>query len=138
MKGIQNLIVMILLFGCHFFTFIWTFTMLWAFKYTENRTISERFRSFGLHLIPTSIAIVVMFFVLRMGSRYDFIDRCRPNGSGFCNNGLLPDVVRAHILTDLLVAGSQIIILPVLLPILIGLLIIWISSKFAKPAHFTT
>jgi hypothetical protein len=70
-----------------------------------------------------------MFWVLGAASDFDFIDRCRPNGSAFCNNGLLPDQVRAQIFTDLVVTGWWYIILPVLLPILVGVPIMWLWAK---------
>jgi hypothetical protein len=40
MKGIQNLMVLIMLFGLHLFTFIWTFVMLGSLKF--DRTYAKR------------------------------------------------------------------------------------------------
>jgi hypothetical protein len=129
MKGMQNLMVLIILFGLHLFTFIWTLVMLGSLKFEKSRSFLDRLRELSWKFGPTLIAIVVMFWVLGAASDFDFIDRCRPTGTGFCNHGILKDQVRAQIFTDLMVTGWWYIILPVLLPILVGVPIMLLWAK---------
>ncbi|MDO9348198.1 MAG: hypothetical protein Q7T47_02850 [Anaerolineales bacterium] len=64
-------------------------------------------------LVIASLFIVWMFVTLASAPPFDFIDRCRPPGTGFCEDGRTFMAVRLEILGEFLLVALLYIALPI-------------------------
>ncbi len=74
----------------------------------------NKWRYLGIALFGiSSLIIACLFIALATAPGFDFIDRCRPPGTGMCIDRRTFEAVRLEILGDFLLAGLLYIVLPI-------------------------
>ncbi|MBA4379984.1 MAG: hypothetical protein C0393_04750, partial [Anaerolinea sp.] len=112
MDGVQNTIVKMLMlaqllviaptlaFGIH---------LTW---HIPDVNAGRRKTGIGL-LVIAGLFIAWMFITMASAPTFDFIDRCRPPGTGMCIDGRTFETVRLEILGDFLLTALLYIALPI-------------------------